>query len=137
MITHIAIAPLLKILSDPIINQTSGSSVQINRSLQLFFRISCFLSVCHQINQHKKNLKFSADPQQNTKSRSSTFNNHVSNIQGYDYKSSMNLASLMLSFVSFLTVHITTLYICDPATLNEAFEIIKIKIYKLLNFYTF
>ncbi len=38
-------APLtsvLKILSDPIINQTIGSSVQINRSLQLCFRISCF-----------------------------------------------------------------------------------------------
>ncbi len=52
-ITCIANAPLtamLKILSDPIINQTIGSSDQINMSLQLCFRISCFLSVCHQIN---------------------------------------------------------------------------------------
>ena len=49
----IANAPLtsmLKILSDPIINQTIGSSVQINRSLQLYFRVSCFLSAWHQIN---------------------------------------------------------------------------------------
>ena len=46
----------------------------------------------------------------------------MSNIQGHDYKSSMSLASLMLSFVFLLTVHITTSYICDPATLNEAFE---------------
>ncbi len=57
-ITCIANAPLtsmLKILSDPIINQTIGSSVKLNRSSQLCIRISSFSSVYHQIN--KKNLK--------------------------------------------------------------------------------
>ena len=53
---------MLTILSDSIINQTIGSSVQINRSLQLCFR---FL-VCYQFAtksvQNNQNLKFSADP---------------------------------------------------------------------------
>ena len=40
---------MLKILSDPI-NQIISSSVQINRTLQLCFGISCFLSICQQIN---------------------------------------------------------------------------------------
>ena len=48
-ITNAPLTSMLKILSDPIINQI-GTSVQINKSLQLCFRISCFLSVSHQIN---------------------------------------------------------------------------------------
>ncbi len=52
---------MLKILSDPIINQIIGSSVQINRSLHFCFRIFCFLSVTTKSMQNNQNLKFSAD----------------------------------------------------------------------------
>ncbi len=38
-----------KILSDPMVNQTIGSSVEVNMSVKLSFRI-CFLSVFYQIN---------------------------------------------------------------------------------------
>ena len=61
-IANVPLTPMVKILSDLIINQTIGSSVQVNRSLQLCFRISCFLTVCHQINTNNQNLKFLADP---------------------------------------------------------------------------
>ncbi len=53
----IANAPLISmqkiLLSDPIINHrpTIGSSAKIHKSLQLFFMMSCFSSLCH--NQHK------------------------------------------------------------------------------------
>ncbi len=49
-IANAPLTPMLKILWDL---KTIGSFhgfVQVNRSLQLCFRISCFLSVCHQSN---------------------------------------------------------------------------------------
>ena len=52
---------MLKILSDRIINQTIGSSVKINRSLQLWFRISFFFQFTTKSIQNKQNLKFLAD----------------------------------------------------------------------------
>ncbi len=50
-VKYAPLTSMLKILSDPIINQTMGSSVQISRFLQLHvLQVFCFLSVCHQIN---------------------------------------------------------------------------------------
>ncbi len=52
---------MLKILLDPIINQTIGSSVYINSFLQLCFRISCFFyQFATKPIQNKQNLKLSA-----------------------------------------------------------------------------
>ena len=39
-----------------------GSSAKINKSLQLCFRISCFLSLRHQTNANDQNVKILTDP---------------------------------------------------------------------------
>ncbi len=49
---------MLKILSDPIINQAIDSSVQINISLQFCFSISCFYQFATKSIQNKQNLEF-------------------------------------------------------------------------------
>ena len=61
-ITNAPFTSMLKILSDPnpIINQTIGSNVQINRSLQLCFKIFVFyqFSTTKSV-QNNQNVKFS------------------------------------------------------------------------------
>ncbi len=61
---------MLKI-SDPIIKQTIGSSVQINRSMQLCFRISCFF-ISVPPNQYKITKILNFELTHHTKSGNST-----------------------------------------------------------------
>ncbi len=49
-------ASMLKILSDPILNHTIGSSTKLNKLLQLHFRISCFHDFVTQLKQNNQNF---------------------------------------------------------------------------------